>query len=260
MTAYGRSHRENWNWLAIVLGGLVLGIVLTVWLSRFNQSPWIFVAMLVPFLLGLTLGTRRMSAMLRARTDGIRIMLEGQGFSVDLSPSPERARTVYTPVAHLQTALRLREGAANIKWLALSGPSTLLFEHSYVTGSGKQTFEVQCTVFVVSAAHATLTRARLGSEPWVLSERSRLLTRRALRKSGTRVLLHDRAFDASWVTLGSDATAQAFFTDRVRAMLGSSPKGEVWCVGTGFVCCAYRGVLSATQLARMLAHAREVLG
>jgi len=260
MAAYGRSHRETWSWLGIVLGGLVVGIALSLWLSRFSQSPWLFVSMLLPFLTGIALGIWRMNAMKRARKDGIRTMLEGQGYAVDLAPSRERANTVYAPVAHLQAVLSLRDGAANIDWLALHGSSTLLFEHAYISGSGKGTVEHHCTVFVISAAHATLARARMGAEPWVSSERARFLAGRALRSSVTPVLLNDRSFDAAWVTQGSAATAQSFFTDRVRKTLVSSPKGEVWCVGEGFVCCAYRGALSAEHLARMLVRARDIFG
>jgi hypothetical protein len=260
MAAYGQSHRENWVWLAMVLGGLFAGIALTVWLSRFTQSPWLFVGMVLPFLVGIILAVRRMKAMKRARKDGIRATLESQGYAVDLAPSSERAQTVFAPVAHLQQPLALRDGAAKIDWLALHGPSTLLFEHSYVTGSGKSTVEHNCTVFVVSAAHANLPRARMGSEPWVFSEHARFLNRRLLRSSGTAIAIDDGTFDAAWVTFGSAATAQAFFTDRVRDILAESPKGEVWCVGAGFVCCAYRGALAAPHLSRMIERANEVLG
>ena len=260
MAAYGASYRENWVWLAMVFTGLVGGIALTVWLSQFTQSPWLFVVMVLPFFVGLFLAVRRMKAMKRARKAGIRTMLEGQGYVVDLAPSPERAQTVFAPVVHLQAPLSLRDGAANIDWLALKGPSTLIFEHTYVTGSGKSTTEHNCTVMVVSAAHANLPRARMGSEPWTSSEHARFLNRRVLRSYGTHLALNDAVFDARWVTFGHAATAQAFFTDRVRDILADSPKGEVWYVGAGFVCCAYRGALAADHLARMLARANEVLG
>lgn len=260
MKAYGQSHRETWDWFGMVFGGLVAGIALTLWLTRFNQSPWRFLAMLLPFLAGIALAVWRMRAMKRARKERIRAMLEALGYAVDLAPGPERAQTVFAPVAYLQNWLMLRDGAKNIDWLAIHTPSTLLFEHSYITGSGKTTTEHNCTVIAVSAAHASLPSARMGAQPWTSSEHARFLYRRVLRKRGDTIALGDAAFDGVWVTFGNAATAHAFFTDRVRQLLTSSPKGEVWHVGGGFVCCAYRGALSAEHLSRMLQRVHEVLG
>ena len=259
MKAYGQSHREAWEWLGMVFAGLVIGIALTVWLTRFNQLLWLFFAMLLPFLAGIALAVWRMRAMKRARKEDIRATLEAVGYLVDLAPSPERTGIVFAPVAHLQEVLMLRYGAANIDWLAIHTPSSLVFEHSYVTGSGKATTEHHCTVIAVSAAHASLIGARLGVQPWASSEHARFLYRRVLRSHGPTIAIGDAAFDRVWVTLGNAATAHAFFTDRVRQILATSPKGEVWHVGEGFVCCAYRGALSAEHLARMLERAREVL-
>ncbi len=63
---------------------------------------------------------------------------------------------------HLQEPLSLRDGATKIDWLALHAPRMLVFEHSYVTGSGKHTVEHACTVMAVSAAHAGLPGAPSG--------------------------------------------------------------------------------------------------
>lgn len=259
MPAYHQSHRENFIWVGIVLAGVAAGIALTITLSRYSESPWLLAAMMVPFLGGIGAGVWRMKAMKNARKAGIRAMLEREQFVVDLSPSPGRAQVVFDPVQHLQSALDLRDGAARIDWLALHGPSTLIFEHEHVTGSGRSTVVHTCTVIAVSAAHATLPRARLGAEPWMWSERAALLRGRYLRSLGNVVTIGNTAFDRDWVTVGHETTARAVFTTDVREILATSPRGEVWCVGHGFVCCAYRGLLAAEHLARMLQRLRDVL-
>lgn len=259
MPAYRQSHRENFIWVGMVLAGLALGIAIAIVLSRYSESPWLFLAMLLPFVGGIGAAVWRMKAMKRARKAAIRTMLEADQFAVDLSPGPERAQTVFAPVQHLQSVLDLRDGAVRIDWLALHGPSTLIFEHEHVTGSGRSTVVHTCTVIAISAAHATLPRARLGAEPWMWSERPALLRRRYLRSLGNVVEVGDAAWDRDWVTFGQASTARALFTTEVRALLATSPRGEVWCVGHGFVCCAYRGALTADHLARMLQRARAAL-
>lgn len=259
MSAYGHSHRENFVWFGIVFTGLVLGLTLTLVLSRYSESPWLFVAVLGPFGIGLALGVWRTRAMKAARKQAIRDALENDQFVVDLAPSPERAQTVFAPVQHLQSMLGLRDGAARIDWIALHSPSTLIFEHEYVTGSGRTTAVHTCTVIAISAAHATLARARIGAEPWMWSERPVFLRRRFLRSAGNIVSVGVGAFDRHWITAGHADTARALFTDRTRAILESSPRGEVWCAGVGFVCCAYRGALTADNLMRMLQRTRDVL-
>ncbi len=259
MPAYQQSHRENLIWVGIVLAGLAIGIALTIALSRTSESPWLFAAILIPFLGSIGVGVWRMNAAKQARRMAIRDMLESDKFVVDLSPGPDRAQTVFGPVQHLQSVLDLRDGAARIEWLALHGPSMLIFEHEHVTGSGRSTVVHTCTVIAISAAHATLPRARLGEEPWMWSERAALLRGRYLRSLGNLVSIGDVTFDRDWITGGDANTASAWFTADVRKILATSPRGEVWCVGHGFVCCAYRGPLAADHLARMLRRARSVL-
>lgn len=259
MAAYGQSHRENFVWVGIVLGGLAVGVAITVVLSRDSESPWPFAALAGPFLLGIGLAVWRLRVMKAARKQGIRDALENDQFMVDLAPSPERAQTVFAPVQHLQSMLGLRDGAARIDWIALHGPSTLIFEHEYVTGSGRTTNVHTCTVIAISAAHATLPRAQIGAAPWMWSERPARLRTRYLRSLGNIVTVGSGSFDRHWITSGHADTARALFTDRARAILQSSPRGEVWCVGHGFVCCGYRGALTAEHLMRMLQRTREVL-
>ncbi len=259
MPAYRQSHGDNFVWVGIVLGGLIVGLAVTLVLSRFSDSPWLFVVMLLPFLVGLALAVWRMRARNRARTAAIQAMLEADGFVVDLAPAGERAEAVFAPVRHVQDVLDLRHGAERIEWLALHAPSTLIFEHEHVTGSGRSTTIHSCTVIAISAAHQTLRRASMGTAPFVSSERAAFLRGRYLRSRLATVQVGDVAFDRAWITIGDATTAQSFFTRRVRDILVSSPRGEVWCVGHGFVCCAYRGALSGEHLARMLNRMRSVL-
>ncbi len=259
MPAYRTSHRENWIWVGVVFAGLAIGITITIALSQFFDSPWLVVPMALAFLGGLAVAVWRMRAMKRARKSAICALLEADHFAVDLAPSLARATTVFTPVRHLQAVLDLRDGAQRIEWLALHAPSTLIFEHEHVTGSGRYTVVHSCTVIAISTAHATLPRAPLGVLPWMSSERPARLRGRYLRSLGNTVGVGDAPFDDAWVTFGHAETARAFFTPRVREILASSPRGEVWHVGEGFVCCAYRGALTADQLALMLRHARSVL-
>lgn len=259
MPAYRQSHRENFLWFGLAVAGLAVGIALTVALSQYSDSPWLFAVTMGPFAGSIAVAAWRMKATKAARKGEIRTMLEADQFAVDLSPTPERAQTVYAPVQHLQSVLDLRDGATRIDWLALHAPSTLIFEHEHVTGSGRTTAVHTCTVIAISAAHATLPRARLGVEPWMWSERPVFLRRRYLRSRDGAVAVGDAGFDRDWITFGDAATARAMFTAGVREILATSPRGEAWCVGHGFVCCAYRGPLTADHLARMLERVRAIL-
>jgi hypothetical protein len=41
--------------------------------------------------------------------------------------------------------------------------------------------------------------------------------------------------------------------------MGRSPVGEEWCLGSGWICCAFKGTLDAQNIESFLAHARTIL-
>ena len=176
-------------------------------------------------------------------------------------PSDAEKAEFAAPLLHLFPTLQLLQGAAFIEWFAVqkSGPVKMhLFEHQYVTGSGKYTQVHHHTVAAWPSGHADVGDASLPTAPWFLIGSYPWLRRRVLKKSS----LQDPAFadvPPHWVLHGAVPTGSQFLTRNVRAQLERAPEGEEWCLGAGWIICSFKGTLDAENAERFLAHARAIL-
>ena len=188
--------------------------------------------------------------------------LEQRGFRAAPDPSAEGKAAAFVPVAHLEGWLGLRLGAEGINWWALRDApegKTLVFEHSYVTGSGRTTQQHDHTVVAWPSTASSPRGAWLGSAGELWMVKAPLGMRRALERQGEELPLADERLDKPWVVFGHEAVALAFLTPEVRERLSASPRGECWLFGKESVACAYKGSFAPDELLRFLDWAGEVL-
>jgi len=213
---------------------------------------------LVAVLLLMAVYTRAMKG-LRHR---IAETLERRGFQTAPDPSPEGKAAAFVPVAHLEGWLGLRLGAEGINWWALRDApegKTLVFEHSYVTGSGRSTQQHDHTVVAWPSNASSPRGAWLGSAGELMMVKAPLGMRRSLERRGEELRLADERLDKPWVVFGHEAVALAFLTPEVRDRLAASPRGECWLFGKESAACAFKGTFTPDELLRFLDWAREVL-
>lgn len=250
---YRRSSQHSLLWVVIVFLGIGCGIAASWTLPKDVQWWRAGIVMITPMFAAIALCGYLTVRIKRRRVRGIQDDVERNGFIMDPKPDAERKKAVLAPVSDLQRRLGLRNGSEGIGWVALRTrePSSMcIFEHSYITGSGKTTQEHLHTV--VAWLMPKVTKG-------VSAYRPRWLQRRALSRGKTLVQLGDRAFDERWVILGDEAGAKEFFTEGMRMMLAESPKGESWHTGTGWIACAFDGALDAHNLSIFRARCEEIL-
>ncbi len=216
-----------------------------------------------PLVIGLVTGWVLVARKNRKRVALLAPRLERLNFRPLLKPDEGERERFAAPLAHLLLpTFGLKQGAGGIQWLAeeqSAGAKTLLFEHEYVTGSGKTFQEHHHTVLAWPAGHPDLRAADgLAAASWFFMARYPWFQRRALRE---RMLQQPEFAELAplWVLLGDAATGARFLSPAARRALALSPKDEVWSVGTGWVVCAFKGTLDADNFERFLAHTRGVL-
>jgi hypothetical protein len=195
----------------------------------------------------------------RQRIERVAARLEGDGFQVTSKPAETERTDFAAPLAHLLPSLDLRHGAVGIQWFAVQRTGgARLFEHLYITGSGKSTTEHYHTVIAWPAGHADLRGSDLATAPWLFLAQYNRFLRRDVRK---RELQLPEFADVAkrWSLIGDATTATRFLKPAVRAQLDNSPKHETWCMGAGWVCCMFKGVVDVPQLEPFLTHARGIL-
>lgn len=254
---------------------MILGIFLSVlvvpaaavWLTEISwgidrAGGWVLAiaggSALVAVLLLMGVYTRAMKD-LRHR---IAESLEMRGFQTAPDPSPEGKAAAFVPVAHLESWLGLRLGAEGITWWALRAVpegKTLVFEHSYVTGSGRSTQQHDHTVVAWPSSASSPRGAWLGGAGELWMVKAPFGMRRSLARLGEELRLQDDRLDKAWVVFGHESVALAFLTPAVRDRLAASPRGECWLIGKESVACAYKGTFEPDELLRFLDWAFEVL-
>lgn len=248
--------------LAATLGTIATPLLLihTEAVERFGI--WVVLACAVPLLASLIFGFWIYQRAKRNRIGLIVARLGTNGLSVLPKPAPAQQEEFAAPLAHLLPALGLaKTGAAGIQWLCAHGTGAAavrIFEHEYVTGSGRTTNVHTHTVAAWPAGHPEIGDPALATAPWFILARTSWLLRRVTRQ---QELQHPDFADLAkdWSIRGDEATARRFLTPAVRAQLQQSAHGEAWSVGAGWVCCSSNGLLTAEQLERFLAHARATL-
>ncbi|MCG3137366.1 MAG: hypothetical protein HJJLKODD_01210 [Phycisphaerae bacterium] len=251
---YRRSSQHGLLWVIIVIIGIGCGLAGGSTLPKSVQWWWAVIVVIVPMFVAIALCVSLTGRMKRRRVGNIQADLERDGFIMDPQPDAERKNAVLAPVADLQRRLELRNGSAGIEWVALHTrqPSAVcIFEHSYITGSGKTTQEHQHTVMAWLVPQMTMGGVSVFRPHW--------LQRRVLTQNTTMVKLGDEAFDKQWVVLGDEASAKQFFTSSMRLILADSPKGESWHLGTGWMACAFDGAMDTHNLALFRSRCAEIV-
>jgi len=263
--AYGKATRHTALWVMINLGGVLVMSVLFATLSRNGWAErlggWMVLVGVLPIAFSVLFALLITNRLNRARVASLVRPLELAGFSVTQSPSTDEKARFGASVEALMSALAFRYGAPGIQWFAVetrNTPPALLFEHEYVTGSGKSTQVHNHTVFAWPSSHPKLRSGPLagrdafglGKFPWIL---------RRIYKDRE---LDDPAFAElrkSWTAFGNAETGKLFLTDHVRNVLQQSPTGEQWFVGAGWIACCFRGTLDAENIELFLKHARTAV-
>jgi hypothetical protein len=263
--AYQKASRWWGLWITLVLLG-VAGLYLTMFglistgLDR-RIGLWTVALALLPLFLAVGTGLTIMSRLNRRRIGQVSTRLRSLGFQVVEKPSADERSQFAAPIAHLLPTLGLQTGATGIKWFAVEQePATKarLFEHEFVTGSGKTTQEHHHTVIVWPAGHRDLHDAGIPTAPWFFMGRFTGLIRRATRKRELK-LPEFADVARTWSLVGDATTAARFLTPEIRRILDHSPKNEAWSVGAGWVCCEFKGTLDAENAERFLTHARSAM-
>lgn len=258
MAAYGNPDGTEGARVAVLIAGVLATVLLVI--VRTREGLWEL--LWIVFSLVPTVGAAAyvfLPGWLRREQDAMNVqdLLKREGFR-PLETNKDKQRA-YKTVAHLTDRLFLAGGAVTLSWAATADDGVLLFEHYYVMGTGAYRTHSICTVIVVPAAHPTMPGALLGLRPWATIIRAPLSERGLMTMAGVKKTIGDDAFDAAWMTLGDVETARTFAQGRARSLLDTSPFGEAWDIGDGFVCCAYRYRASAKDLSIMLTRVRDAL-
>jgi hypothetical protein len=264
-TAYKKASQGTGLWVVICLTGLgiqtaVLLLMMSAgWEKRYGA--WVFGLAVIPFPVALLVGWRLLARQKRGRIGHIVPRLGRLGFRVTENPNDAEKQEFSAPVGHLFSAFLLQTGAAGLQWIAVDGNAPAparLFEHEYLTGSGKSRQTHHTTVMAWPAGHPELRDAGLASSPWFTMARWSWWTRRTVRH---QELKNSEFADVAkaWSLRADEGTARRFLTPTTRAALQESPRDETWFVGAGWVCCSIRGALDESNLAKFLAHGRRVV-
>lgn len=263
-TAYGKATRHSALWVMIILGGILVMSVLFATFSRNGLADrlggWMLLVGVLPIVVSVLFALLITGRLNRSRIAGLARPLELAGFSLTPSPTSEEKIRFGALLEVLMNALAFRYGAAGIQWYAVetkNTPPALLFEHEYVTGSGKTTQVHNHTVLAWPATHSHLCLRALDASAAFGLGRFSWLVRRVYRDRE----LTDPAFAdlrKHWTAFGSAETGKQFLTARVRGLLHRSPAGEQWYVGAGWLACCFRGTLDGENIESFLKHARAI--
>ena len=264
---YSRSAYKNslriagvWLLLSLLSVAATIGALLFIVVRHPDGASWQGLIPVAGLLLFLLAGLGLIGKMEGRRRQGICQSLQAAGFVAETPPARDRARTMFESVAFLAPHLDLRNGAEGLQWIALRLPGQFFFEHEWVFGIGRTQTILTRTVLVFPAETPGLPGTWLGQGPWFATHRPKLIgERRRIRRLADPIGTGHPAFDRRWISIGSETTASAFLTERVRRRLQLSPRGESWILGHGFVCCAFQGSFDAPMLERMWSHAQAVL-
>jgi hypothetical protein len=220
-------------WTMVPSLGVLAGVIVTAWIVTSRRN--------------------------RQRIERVSGYLADKGFQVGVKPTETERTNFAAPLAHLFPSLDLRYGATGIQWTSVNRIGDVrLFEHLYMTGSGKTLQEHYHTVIAWPAGHPELGQSGLATAPWFFMAQYNRFMRRDIRKRE----LQDPKFTElaeRWSLIGDATTAMRFLSPGVQVQLQRSPKQETWCVGAGFVCCTFKGIFDVPQLEQFLNHARSTL-
>lgn len=257
-----RDGREGCIWFAIVLLGIAgqFGLMALLHPYQDQLQAWILPIAAVPFIIMIVVAMWVLARRKKKRIGNLALALSSQGIVLDPEPS-EAVRQFFVPhLANLQQSFGLHEGVANLVWVAYN-PQILIFEHHYITGSGRYTQEHNHTVIAFAASQEEPQSAHLGYQPSLWLTKTRFGQARLLKNAhGEDLSTGDPEFDKTWAVYGSAETMAVFLTKPVRQRLLASPRSETWQIGRGWVAVGFPTPLDATNLLAFLSHARATIG
>lgn len=255
-----RSGWEGLLWFVMIFGGLAMqfGIMILLQDHLEGLGGWIFVVAGAPFVLILVTAVLVIRAVRKRRHRTIAAALKARGLAVELELTPAIRDHLRPHIESLQDPFSLRDGVANVDWVAYD-ETILIFEHTYTTGSGKSTQEHNHMVVALAPAAKYPAVERFAPMAGLMVARLRLGEGRMFRRSlGEDIQTGIEEFDRLWAIYGDRATADAFLTSEVRAILASAPKGETWSVGAGWIAVGYDQTLDGANLSRLWDRAERV--
>ena len=255
---YRAASKQTLVWLVICLLGAFGPIGPMVAYGTKDTSPWLFGLAILIFIISLVIATFVTGALKRGRFRRIADYLRPKGIELVLKPSEEQREAFLAPLERLKDWMDLRMGPKGIEWYAeVSHPqgAMRLFEYEYT--AGRQIHMI--TIVGWPASRTDLPVAALGSldgfKAWRMTRWMRSILWR-------KYDLKDEGFGEMgkrWQLTGSAASGLRFLSPAVRELLESSPLGETWYIGGGWVCCYYGQPLDPENMAKFIDRAETVL-
>lgn len=188
----------------------------------------------------------------KARKAAIGIKLQSLGFQFAEGPA-----TVPAILKVLSNLAELRNGAQGVVWGAIATPPnglhTIIFEHRFVTGSGKNR----------TTHHHTVVATVCPQDWWRFSLKPENFFQRLGDSWGLTkdVNLENETFNKRWRLRceNDDSTALVVLTPEVQAVLQNAPPAEWWSVGRGTFACCWRRHLKDTELDSLLQRLGQVV-
>lgn len=267
MPLYSKHRRASLVWIITAIAAVVLvygTMFALIGSGLFKRlGDWGAVVGVAPLVIAMATGWIAMAGVTRRRIAALAGGLRAQRYEVVERPTPAQRQEFAKPIVHIFPSIGLQHGDAGVQWFAVEGgvadaSALRIFEHEYVTGSGKFAQVHIRTALFWPAGHPDLPAAPLATAPWFSAARLPRLIRRSVR-SHELALPGLSAFTETWSLLGNPDTARRFLAPAVIAQLDPAPRDEEWAMGAAWVCCSFRGPLDAANLDRFLEHARQVL-
>ena len=247
---YKKAGGYWWIWVLCLLGGMAVMFLIAASTPE-SAGGWLLLYTSLPIVAAIIIA----AIIDRRLTNGRRLrmgkFLQSLGLNFINSPEPEAKAAFFEPIKHLERNAGLSSGATNLQWIAygpIGGRQALIFEHEFVTGSGKytQVHNATAVCWVSNAGWLTLIRPRVGED-------------RAYERQHPEIHVEDEAFDKNWSIWGESEAANRMLSDTLRAKLSDSPRGEMWCFGGGWACCIYRHALNEPNLIKFIQRSGDIV-
>ena len=246
---YRKASRYALLWIAIIFAGIGVSLFIASQVDGERFGAWMMLIFAGPIVLSMVAAVIVNNRLDKRRIEGLRQVFERRGITLDSEPDEVQRNQFYQPISFLTDWMGLQSGAANIQWLAASKQFGV-FEHLFVTGSGKSTTEHLETVVVVPSPYRT--------EGGLVARRAGYSMKRAWRKSDSKFEIGVPEFDEDWVLLGNPIIAEWFLIPQVREILADSPHGEAWVLGNNYLCLSFDGVLQPKAMEVVLDRVKRV--
>ena len=247
---YRRARGNAWVWLLFIFAAMGAMIPIAIYTPE-SVGGWMLLYMTLPMIVGMGAAAYIDHRLTKGRRMRMGDFFQSLGLHFVFDPPQEAKAAFFEPIQHLESNAGMQGGGTNLKWIAygaIQGRQALIFEHEFVTGSGKHTQVHYRTgvCWVSNMGWLTLIRPFVGEG-------------RALERSHPEIRVDDERFDKNWIIWGEEAVAHAFLTQEVRGRLADSPRGEMWCIGGGWACCICKHALDEHNLPKFIQRSGDIL-